>query len=48
MMKGFDFMRAKGYFTSNLVRRSRDGRSGLYRELRAAMRIRYRWRFMAS
>jgi hypothetical protein len=37
-MRGCDFMRAKGYFTSNLVHRSRDGRSGLYHEVRAAAR----------
>jgi hypothetical protein len=34
-------MRVKGYFTSNLVRRSHDGRSGLYHEVRAAMQIGY-------
>jgi hypothetical protein len=28
MMRGCDFMRAKGYFTSNLVCRSRDRRLG--------------------
>jgi hypothetical protein len=36
MMRGCDFMRVKGYFTSNLVHQSRDGWSGLYREVRAA------------
>jgi hypothetical protein len=35
VMRGCDFMRVKGYFTSNLVHRSRDGRPGLYRVVRA-------------
>jgi hypothetical protein len=41
VMRGCYFMRVKGYFTSTLVRRSRDGRSGLYHKARAAVQTKH-------